>query len=200
MGVPNDAAVAPDPRVVRSRSTVIEAARAILHESGFSGATIEAISTRSGVAKTTIYRQWKDRNELLLDAFSFDKHPVDFPTSEDLRADLSAGLQNLNRELYSAEWVKLMPAMIEASERDPDFLAMSRSTIESRRKPLKDRLQLALKRGELPGHFDVETLLALLVGPLFYRRLVAHQPMKRTLVDEMVDVVLNGVAFNGAAS
>ncbi len=190
----DEAVATPDPRVLRSRSTVIEATRAILHESGFSGATIEAISARSGVAKTTIYRQWKDRNELLLDAFAFDKRSVDFPTSDDLRADLSTGLQMLSRELYGSEWVNLMPAMIEASERDPDFLAMSRSTIETRRKPLKDRLTVAVKRGELPADIDVETMLALLVGPLFYRRLIAHQPMKRSLVDDMVDVVLRGIA------
>ena len=185
---------APDPRVVRSRTSVIVATRAILRESGFSGATIEAVSVRSGVAKTTIYRQWKDRNELLLDAFSFNMAMVIFPATHDLRADLCLGLNMLCRELYSSEWVGLMPAMIEASERDPEFLAMSRSLIDSRRKPLKDRLQLAFRRGELSDDTDIETLLAVLTGPLFYRRLVAHQPMKRTLVDDLVDLVLRGAA------
>ena len=71
---------------------------------------------------------------------------------------------------------------------------MSRSLIESRRKPLKDRLQLAFRRGELSDDTDMETLLAVLAGPLFYRRLVAHQPMKRTLVDDLVDLVLRGAA------
>ena len=194
MGDRDEALATADPRVVRSRSTVIDATRAILHESGFSGATVEAISARSGVAKTTIYRQWKSRNELLLDAFSFDKHRVEFPTTNDLRADLSEALHGLSRELYSSEWVNLMPAMIEASERDPEFLAMSRASIDARRKPLKDRLTLAIKRGELPDHADVETLLAMLVGPLFYRRLIAHQAMKRSLADDLVDVVLRGVA------
>ena len=173
---------------------MVDATREILHESGFSGATIEAISLRSGVAKTTIYRHWKTRNELLLDAFSFDVDAVKFPSSDDLRADLLAGLEILNKGLYGSEWVRLMPAMIEASERDPEFLAMSRSTIEARRKPLKNRLNLAIKRGELPAPSDVESLLALLVGPLFYRRLIARQPMKRNLVEEMLDTVLRGAA------
>lgn len=183
-----------DPRVVRSRAAVIDATRALLRESGFGGATIDAVSARSGVAKTTIYRQWKDRNELVLDAFSFEAELVVFPTTDDLRADLCAGLQRLAKELNSSEWIGLMPAMIEASERDPDFLAMSRSFMESRRKPLKDRIHLAIERGELSGGFDEETLMAVIAGPLFYRRLITHQAVRRNIIENLLDLFLSGAA------
>ena len=181
-------------RVARSRAAVVEATRSLLRESGFRGTTIEAISELSGVAKTTIYRNWKDRNELLLDAFSLEAESFVFPATDDLRADLLSGLQSLNRALQTSEWVTLMPAMIEASERDPDFLSLSRAFVDSRRKPLKDRLQLAVKRQEVAAETDVELLVSVLAGPLFYRRLVARQSMKRVSVEDLVDLVIDGVS------
>ena len=188
--LPVDAGKAIDPRIVRSRAAVLTAARALLSEGGFGGATIDAIAARSGVAKTTIYRQWPGCNELIIDAFSFDSDPITFPTTDDLRADLSVGLRFLAKELSSGDWIHLLPAMLEAAERDEEFLRMSRAFIDSRRKPLKDRLQIATKRGELALSADVEILISLLVGPLFYRRLVVHQPIGRNLVDEILDMVL----------
>ena len=58
------AEAAEDPRVTKSRVRVLAAAVEILHAEGLAGLTIEAVAARSGVAKTTIYRQFTDREEL----------------------------------------------------------------------------------------------------------------------------------------
>lgn len=192
--VPPPLAATADPRVARSRAAVLEATRSILRESGFTGATIEAIAARSGVARTTIYRHWAERNELVLDAFAFEKAEVNFPATNDLRADLSFGLQTLARELQTSEWATLLAAMVEASERDAEFLTLSQTFMEARRKPLKDRLQLAIRQGEIGADFEVETLAAVLAGPLFYRRLLTHQQLRRPFVDEVIDLVLRAAA------
>lgn len=57
-----------DPRVARSRTAVIAATLDLLAERGITATTIEAVAERSGVAKTTIYRQWDRQPELVLDA------------------------------------------------------------------------------------------------------------------------------------
>src|SRR6187401_1495763 len=56
-----------DPRVARSRAAVISAATDLLVEGGPSAVTIDAIVARSGVAKSTIYRHWDSRDEVLFD-------------------------------------------------------------------------------------------------------------------------------------
>ena len=169
---------------------MIDATRWLLRESGFGGTTIDAIAARSGVAKTTIYRQWADRNDLLIDAFVFNADLINFPVTDDLRADVSHGLRSLAKELTSSEWTPLMPAMLEASERDDEFEKLIRVFMDSRRKPLKDRLAIAVKRGEIAKSPDIETVISLLVGPLFYRRLIARQPISRAFVDEVVESVI----------
>ena len=45
---------------------MLDAARSLLAEKGFAGTTVEAIATRAGVGKATIYRRWPTREALLL--------------------------------------------------------------------------------------------------------------------------------------
>ncbi|MEX1280276.1 MAG: helix-turn-helix domain-containing protein, partial [Acidimicrobiia bacterium] len=79
---------ATDPRIERTRRVVLGAAVEVVAERGFSGATIDAIAQRSGVARSTIYRHWPDRGDLLLEAVSDRVGPVEASVTGDLREDL----------------------------------------------------------------------------------------------------------------
>ncbi len=74
-----------DPRIERTRRLVLEATLALLAESGYGAVTIEAVAARSGVAKSTIYRHWPGRVELIRDAFLELKPPHAPPAEGDVR-------------------------------------------------------------------------------------------------------------------
>jgi TetR/AcrR family transcriptional regulator of autoinduction and epiphytic fitness len=57
-----------DPRVERSRRVVREAALAELVESGYGAFAIDAVASRCGVARSTIYRHWSGKLALITDA------------------------------------------------------------------------------------------------------------------------------------
>ncbi|NND84469.1 MAG: helix-turn-helix transcriptional regulator, partial [Acidimicrobiia bacterium] len=59
-----------DPRIERTKDVVLRAAFAVIGEVGFGGATIDAIAQKSGVARSTIYRHWPDRADLLIESMS----------------------------------------------------------------------------------------------------------------------------------
>jgi AcrR family transcriptional regulator len=183
-----------DPRIQRSRAAVIDATRELLREHGFAGVTIEAVSALSGVAKTTIYRHWPDREHLLLDSCVAAKGIVGVYDTGDLRGDLVAGLRMLAAELTGGDMSSLIPAMIEASERSAEFRALNEAFMAAKRAPLKDRLRIAAKRGEIRPGIDLETLMSLIAGPMFYRRLLVRQPLSKTFVDDLVDLVLGGAS------
>jgi AcrR family transcriptional regulator len=184
----------PDPRVVRSKQCVIETAHDLLREGGFAAATIEAIAARSGVAKTTIYRHWPDRNRLLLDAFAVSDDVAQIASTGDLRSDLVSCLTGLAKALATSEWAETMPALLEAAERDAEFRKLSREYIDEKRRPIRTRLRVAVERGELPAGADIELLMATLAGPLFYRRFITRQPVHdRRLIEGIVAQMLAGV-------
>jgi AcrR family transcriptional regulator len=86
-----DAAVSQgtDPRMLRSRDAVLAGTLELLAERGIAGTTIEAVAARTGVAKTTIYRQWDSQAALVRDAFdSILRHPRP-PSTGSPRGDLT---------------------------------------------------------------------------------------------------------------
>jgi len=196
MPEPVPESVQEDPRVVRSKQAVIHAARELLLELGFAGVTIEAVAARSGVAKTTIYRHWADRNVLIMDVFPRVDCDENAPATEDLRADIIAKLRGLTEGLVSEEWGEVMPALIEAAEREPEFRALSKAYINTKRRPTRKRLELAVRRGELPADTNIEVLMAGLAGPLFYRRYISRQSLSdRHLVEKVTDQALRGAGW-----
>ena len=179
------------------------AAVALLQDEGYRGFSIEGVSARSGVARTTIYRHWPEPQVLLLDAFRSVKFPAEhtprFAPTADLHADLVREMRGLAAGLTSSDWVEVLPAIIEAVEREPEFLALARVFVEERRKPVRQRVELAVREGDLPGDSDIDLLLSQLGGPLFYRRLIAHQPVDdHAMIDRLVRQVLIGAGARAA--
>ena len=115
---------APDERVRRSRAAVLGVTTQLLFERGFAGATVDEISRRSGVAKTTIYRHWPTRTDLLRDACAALGTPLETPDAGGFEADVAALMTNLAYVLRSAKWTSVLPSIIDAAERDPAIADM----------------------------------------------------------------------------
>lgn len=182
-----------DPRVARSRATAIAATLGLLRERGIAATTMEAVAERSGVAKTTIYRQWRDQPSLVMDAISSTLHEPSLPDTGSVRDDLVVLLTGLAAALHGSPAAALMPALIEAAERDRAFAALHRTEAAHRHRVVRQVITRGMERGELPSDTDVDDLLDLLTGPLFYRRWVSIGAVDAAFATRVVDVVLAGL-------
>jgi AcrR family transcriptional regulator len=126
-----------DVRVRRSRATVLGVTAELLLERGFAGASVDEITRRSGVAKTTIYRHWPTRGDLLRDACSSIGTPLEVPDTGSFEGDVTALLTSLAHLLRSAKWTSVLPSVIDAAERDPDIAAMYSRLQEGYSAPLQ---------------------------------------------------------------
>lgn len=181
-----------DPRVLRSRATVIAATLNLLTERGIAATTIEAVAERSGVAKTTIYRHWADQPALVLDAFASTLREPPDPDTGTLRGDLHALTGGLAAALRTGPAAGLMPALIDAAERDPAFAALHRQEATRRHRVVRAVIARGIARGEMPPNTDPDDVLDLLVGPIFYRRWVSAGTGTddTTFAERVVDLVL----------
>jgi AcrR family transcriptional regulator len=175
-----------DERVRRSREAVLGATTQLLFERGFAGATVDEISRRSGVAKTTIYRHWPTRTDLLRDACSTLGTPLDTPNSGSFKEDVTALTTNLAHVLRSAEWTSVLPSIIDAAERDPEIADMYSKLQQGYSAPFETIIQRALRNGELPDDTDAAMLIAALTGPLFYRRWFSREPLTDDFAEQIV--------------
>ncbi|WP_407687561.1 TetR/AcrR family transcriptional regulator [Mycobacterium sp. HUMS_1102779] len=146
---------------------VLTEAYRLVTEGGIGGVSVEEISRRSGVAKTTIYRHWQSRSALLLDACSKLGGPREIPDS---------GLSSI----------------IDAAERDPDVAKVHAAQHAELMSPLVAVVERAQKRGELTSHRSAGEIVASLVGPLFFRRWFSKEPIDDDFVTRLLDAVTGG--------
>jgi AcrR family transcriptional regulator len=183
-------------RTERAKQAILDATRALLREDGDVGAlTIEAVAARSGVAKTTIYRRWRDKWELALDAVMVDMLPG-FATPYDVgdtRKELITFVDSVVRNLSSNPSAPGMQGLVSKVATDPELARVYRErVVEPRREVLRPVIERGIARGDLRPDTDVRIVHELLVGPCFYRLFFSGPPVNRELGVTLVDAVLDG--------
>jgi AcrR family transcriptional regulator len=188
---------ATDPRAVLSRERVLTATLDLLTESGLGGFTIDEVAKRSGVAKTTIYRHWPNRNALIIDAClrmtDGDDEP---PDTGSLATDVKAILTNLAELLVAARWSSILPSIVDAAERDPEIAEVQSRLQQRHAAPLRAVLERAVLRGEIPPDVDLSSVAAALRGPLYFRRWFSRDPIDESFVNVIVESVLAGLRLD----
>lgn len=182
-----------DERVRRSKATVLRATSELLSESGIGGLSVDEVSRRSGVAKTTIYRHWPTRSDLVIDACSQWSAELEVPDTGTLRGDLTVLMMSIARLLRTARWSSVMPSIIDAAERDPE-LAKIHSRIQlGHAHPFREVISRGIRVKELPPSTDPGVLIAGLLGPLFYRRWFSREPLDKRFVTSVLRQVLRSI-------
>lgn len=179
-----------DPRVERSRRVILEAVLDELGEVGYGPMTIEGVAARAGVGKSTIYRHWPGKLELVEDAFRTIKASVSVPEGGSFRDRVVGFLEQVARLVAESTYSACMPALIDAAERDPKVRDFHTRFSAERRAVLVDLLRSGIESGDLPSTSDPDLLADALVGPIILRRLTAPAPCDPNLVPSLVDQVL----------
>ena len=185
------------PRSAAAREAVLAATAALLADAGVEGLHIEQVAVRSGVAKTTIYRHWPTKADLVVDAVSRCVVPVATPNSGDLRADLIEVVVGMRDALVASGLIELVPSLLSAARHDPELAALHERLDEDRDTPVRTVLELAQLRGDLPRDLDLDLAAELLIGPLLLRLLFTRQPPTDDHVAFVVDTVLAGLRLAG---
>jgi AcrR family transcriptional regulator len=185
-----------DPRIERSRTAVLDAAKSVLLEGGVAALTVEAVVERSGVARSTIYRHWDSRQELLIATFEQILPPPRDPHVEGPLRDrlIAIGEVHLER-LKKAPWAAAMPTFLEAASRDPELAGVRQRIVEANSGPTRRTLELAIERGELPADTDISEAISQIAGPVLFRHLIIGAPLDKAFVQRNVDRFLT--AFGG---
>src|ERR1700727_775103 len=189
---PESGAKAVDGRVRRSRSRVLTTAFELLSESGVGGFTVDEVSRRSGVAKTTIYRHWPSREALVIDAASRISAEQEVPDTGSLEDDVTAILVNLGHLLSTARWSSVVPSIVDVAERDPEFASVHGKIQRGHAAPLREVIERAAGRGLISPAADPSSMVSALIGPLYYRRWFSREPIDDQFVKTIVRNVISG--------
>ncbi len=179
-----------DPRVARTRTAVVAAVHRLLRSEGPAAVTFGRVSRETGVSRTTLYRHWSGPSELVADAWAQLVPPGPPPPTDDLRADLVAMFLRVRDAVESTTMRRSLPTFLAAALDDPVISELHADFVRDRRQPMVDRLALARHAGEIRPDADLDLLVDLLSGPLFYRQLLRREPTDDATVAALVDAVL----------
>jgi AcrR family transcriptional regulator len=163
---------------------------------GYAALSIDEVAQVAEVNKTTIYRRWPTKGELVIAAVvaSREDQPRFVPTGS-LRDDLISLLRNKARAISTPRQRAISAAI---NTLDPSISAALLQELRRRRYTVpRDVLESALARGELPAETDTVFLNQLLLAPICYRSLVLRETVSDELIVQTVDTILAGALHAG---
>jgi AcrR family transcriptional regulator len=174
------------PRSIEAHEKVLNAALGLFAERGIEATSMDSIAQASSVSKATIYNHWADKEALLLEVMlmvnGLDREPEDVD-SGDLQRDLTTVLTRKPPDKFDDARNRMMPSLIAYSAIHPEFgKAWRHRVMEPPRQCLKRVLRRGIARGVLSRNLDLESAMALLLGPMLYAH-VFHKEQPSDLPD-----------------
>lgn len=182
------------PRSVQARDRALRAAHDILMTEGFGRLSIEAVAARSGVGKPTLYRNWANAQELAMAALVANPFPEPQGEGATARVRLTTQMRGLVNAFATTRGRQVALALASADPESEFTKAFRNKVILASREKGRAILEAAIEGGELAPPPDLETLLDMIYGPIFYRLLVGHRPLAPQFADAIVETVFPNVA------
>lgn len=177
-----------DPRVLRTHVAVLSAAKELLVDEGWEAVTVGRVAARSGYARTTLYRHWPQRLDLLRDLIREEADLTHITPSGDLREDLVAEMEAFRTAMTTGGLGRAMIAIGQHARDDPDVAELNRSIRTDGARVLDEIIASAVRQKEIDPEADSGAVVELLVGPVLFRYLFdedAH--LTRSFIEDVVD-------------
>lgn len=180
------------PRSEQSKDSILTAAFDLLREVGFDRMSIDAVAARAGVGKATIYRWYKSKEDLVVDALTCKKSNAPAPNKGSLAGDMEALVQaavDADPMSFDRQSCALTISALAGSERLAQIYWTQH--VQPRRAVLQVIFTRAKERGELASDADPTLFFDLVHGSLLYNLLMKPGPIDlprvtRTLVDQLL--------------
>jgi AcrR family transcriptional regulator len=187
----------PSRRNPQVHDAILDAAAALLEEKGYAGVTIDAIASRAGAGRQTIYRWWSSKAAIFMEVYNRAAQATigeagDIDTGS-LAGDVQVlilGLRSLFGQTIAG---KALQGMVAEVQCNPSAAQPFLQFMEERF-AIADRIyERALARNEVDSAIDRDTFVDLIGGPILYRLLIEHAPLDEAFAKKVARVVTHGI-------
>lgn len=174
----------------------MDAATCLLMEGGPMAVTVDAVVARSGVAKSTMYRHWATRDELVAAMFlhlvpTFDTPAPELGFEDSLRALITSMVHHMNGERFR----KTVPALLMLKTRHREIADVEEQLHAQQQSVFDDVFRRGEAEQRVPAGVDHELLVTLLVGPLMMAMMFETASLDADLIERTVSQFLAGLAI-----
>jgi AcrR family transcriptional regulator len=176
---------------------VLQATAEQLGVVGYTALRIEDVADRSGVNKTTIYRRWPSKSELVHAMLTSIGYAVEVPDTGNLRTDLLVLLKGVVASMESPIG-RGLTRIVQAERAHPEVAALVRRLRKENSEARRVIFEGAIARGEIPKGSDTSLLIELTMAPLISRVVHVGVEADARFLEGLADVIVAG-AKAGAA-
>lgn len=170
--------VRPGGRTARTAEAVFAAAVGELSERDYSDISIESIAARAGVHKTTVYRRWGSKAELIRQVLvGAAAARIQLPDSGSIDTDARALARAVQAILSLPEGAAITRALTVGALSSPEIAEVMDQFWAARLEAISVIVHRAIGRGQLPAGTDAAALMQALAAPLYYQLLVNRAPV-----------------------
>jgi AcrR family transcriptional regulator len=176
----------------RVRRDVYEAVRSLLVKSGYATLRMEDVAALAGVHKSTLYRQWATKAQLVRDVLNASQ-VAHYPRPDEgsWAADIDALCRDLVRLFRSPTTIAFIRT--RAVVDDPELVQGLHELGVKDMRFVREPFERAIARGEIDASLSVETLIQLVVSPFLARVTVTRLPVDEAF-GESIAAVLRSIA------
>ena len=191
-----------DPRVARTHDAVMQAATELLLEGGPAALTVDGVVARSGVAKSTVYRHWATRDDLVLDVLSSCAprlEPID--DAADFDEALRRLIESFIAVLDDEHWSRVMPSMLMLKNELGPLADLDNDIKQQQADVVTGVLQRGVDEGALPAAVldDIDLAVTLLAGPVLMAGLTGMVPLDESLARRVIAQFMAGQSATAPA-
>jgi AcrR family transcriptional regulator len=185
----------PGGRAERVRTAVLEATSELLTEVGYDRLTIDEVAERAGVHKTTVYRRWPTKPELIAEAVRVHSDEnVPIPDTGTVLGDLQALASEVVANIGSDGGTRRSRSIAAAAATSDELATGLHEFWVHRLGAAAPIIERAIARGELPPDSDANLIIETLVGPIWLRVLLTGEPIDDDLAERVALLVATGAA------
>jgi AcrR family transcriptional regulator len=181
-----------DGRIARTRAAVLRSATELLVAGGPSAVTIDAIVAHSGVAKSTIYRHWDSRDDVLVDVIETCAPTLVTP---DPALGFEHAVRAVVEQAYTAlndpEWARVIPALLLLKAHQSEIADLEERIGKHQDQAFETIIAIGVAEGRFAADANVEELAAQLIGPLVFAHLTGRPRVTKAFAHRIADAFLH---------
>jgi AcrR family transcriptional regulator len=174
------------PRSEAAQERALAVAREILLAEGFGRLTMEAVASRSGVSKPTLYRHWANAQQLAMAALVPPTEVAGAHDGQTAKARLTNQLETLI-ETFATTRGRQIALTLASADPESEYTRAFRNRVALASREIgREIIQSAIFEGELDAPDDTDAVLDMIYGSIFYRLLMGHLPLTKDLASAII--------------
>ena len=186
----------PGGRSAHVRQVVLTATLDLLSQRGYEGMTTKDIAARAGVNEASLFRRWGTKAAIVAEALqNYSVLETPTPDTGSLRSDLLELLRGIITRIQTPQG-QVISQIVVGHHSQPELEEVCHAYWSDRLSRTAAIVQRAKKRGELSEEVDADFLVEAAIGPILARTHVTHHPLDDHLPEQIVALLLSGLARN----